>query len=488
DRGYLNAPLYGTADDLYGDGDDLTADAALATKIFETPLRLALPTSGGDQRPPHTLAAVMVRGDLFTNGYNVYLKRGASSFNVIRTDNTFAVRGTLAADYPADTDKIDTRLGFLLNVNSADNDLETPELDEALDGRYLILLGAEILSLVSATLVSGTQFRCYAIRGMFDTIRLAHPAGSEAFIFPRRDLSPFTSKRFALGMVATFKVQPFVDDNERDLSSIGEQTHVITARARRPLPPANLRRCQNATDLHGDAKNPTYKASGGMATIYLRWDLTDPAHDDFWQQWRAVQAPAWSGTETYSRYDRVSHKGGTFTSLVDGNSAIEPGVSGSWQNSWLMETPFETRTVLDFLTLGIGCTLDHTTDKVQKTSHGLANGAKLYLDGATLPPELPPGTLLYVVNATTDDFQLALRANGDAVAFSANGSAVVYSLVKRTVEVGRSKSSYTVTYSTLTGASWFNTSPLDGFIVRAHGKANGLLSTWFIDLKLTREP
>ncbi len=44
---------------------------------------------------------------------------------------------------------------------------------------------------------------------------------------------------------------------------------------------------------------------------------------------------AWSGATTYSADDAVSHNGSSYVALT-GSTAVEPGVTGGWQTSWML--------------------------------------------------------------------------------------------------------------------------------------------------------
>lgn len=76
----------------------------------------------------------------------------------------------------------------------------------------------------------------------------------------------------------------------------------------------------------------------------------------------------------------------------------------------------------------VACTLDNTSDTVEDTAHGLENGQPIRLLG-TLPTGLAVDTTYYVVNKTTDDFQVSLTVAGAAITFTTNGSGVTYRTV-----------------------------------------------------------
>lgn len=65
------------------------------------------------------------------------------------------------------------------------------------------------------------------------------------------------------------------------------------------------------------------------------------------------------------------------------------------------------------------------TDKVNETAHGLLDGAKIVFvagAGATMPTGLLAHQVYYVVNKTTNNFEVSLTEGGSAVNFTTNGS------------------------------------------------------------------
>ena len=67
---------------------------------------------------------------------------------------------------------------------------------------------------------------------------------------------------------------------------------------------------------------------------------------------------------------------------------------------------------------GVACTFAHTTNKVTKAAHGLANGTKVMLSGADIPSDFNTHTVYYVVSTATNDFQLSLTEGGSAITFT----------------------------------------------------------------------
>jgi hypothetical protein len=85
------------------------------------------------------------------------------------------------------------------------------------------------------------------------------------------------------------------------------------------------------------------------------------------------------------------------------------------------------------------CTFDNaantiTTRLVDNTTaynHGLANDQKIkFKTGGTLPPEILPDTLYYIISATATTFQISLTLGGSLIDFSTNGTGTHYLLHK----------------------------------------------------------
>jgi hypothetical protein len=69
------------------------------------------------------------------------------------------------------------------------------------------------------------------------------------------------------------------------------------------------------------------------------------------------------------------------------------------------------------------CTFDSTTNIITCTAHGLIAGRRVRFSGATLPEGISQYTTYYVINPTTDTFQIALTAGGAVVPLLTNGDA-----------------------------------------------------------------
>jgi len=76
---------------------------------------------------------------------------------------------------------------------------------------------------------------------------------------------------------------------------------------------------------------------------------------------------------------------------------------------------------------GTAFTVDAGTDTIESTAHGLSNGNQIAVAtgaGGTLPDGLAEDATYHVVNAGTDDFQVALTPGGDPVEINDAGTGV----------------------------------------------------------------
>jgi hypothetical protein len=108
-----------------------------------------------------------------------------------------------------------------------------------------------------------------------------------------------------------------------------------------------------------------------------------------------------------------------------------------------LDSEFATVYAALFLFNGVAFTATNATERINKTSHGLANGTCVMLKAVgTLPTGLSEGVLYFVINQTTNDFQLSLTSGGSAVTFSDDGTgANEYSVVPTLAGTGGTEAS-----------------------------------------------
>ncbi len=119
------------------------------------------------------------------------------------------------------------------------------------------------------------------------------------------------------------------------------------------------------------------------------------------------------------------------TELQIHGGSVLPGVKFDFNKLVIIEVgtanrPFVVQLYCGTQATGVACTFDFTAgtveDMIVSAGHGLSNGDKIQFSG-TLPAELSPLTVYYVVNKDTDYFQVSLTLGGAAVEFTDDGGA-----------------------------------------------------------------
>lgn len=356
ERSWINQDVYGTADDDIPGTDAANAIPAVHQAILELPYDLSLPfidKKGTRAAPSISLLALLARPDEVTTRYSVWKKKSATSdvYDKVGTDDAFALHGTLDSPWlPSSTNTIDQSVGFLVTINSVENELVSVGLESALIDDTLIFIvnppgslvrQPEILSLIRAELVSGTTFKLYAVRGRYDTDKQSL-LGADVWIVPRKIITPFTHGGLANKSAHTYKIQTLVDDSETPLTELDPIALTCIARPYRATRPVNIRKVASGTVFNGQTISGIYTVP---SSIWFRWDFTDEQADDFWVQWRALNPPAWVSTEDYEQYDEVKVTA-TGTNLrldtktylaKEPSTNIKPGVTTGWQSYWSLK-------------------------------------------------------------------------------------------------------------------------------------------------------
>jgi hypothetical protein len=200
------------------------------------------------------------RGDVVSNGFNLWKQRSSLSYRDAGTYDTFAQRGHVVMAYPEDTLLIDDTLGIEIQFDSLDDELDEVSFTEAQENRLLAFVGGEIVSVWNAQLIAAGRYRLWTLRARYDTKRQTHAEGSEVWVGFREDL-PLRSDNMS-PPDKVFKLQPFFLQSELDLADVDPISITLGKRAYRPLAPLNLR-------VAGDGVNPTYGAGGD---IVADWD------------------------------------------------------------------------------------------------------------------------------------------------------------------------------------------------------------------------
>lgn len=254
------AELYDRADVINHSPDGAAVEPLAQWRMIELPKALA----AGAVAP--TLAPLAVRGGFATVFAHVLDSQDLISYDFLDDFTQFAIGGTLAADYPQETDALDLSVGMLVNLVGPD--LALPgQSDIAMEnGKLLVFVGDEILSVRQFTYVSATQVRVFATRGKFDTGQLAHAAGEEVYVIKQRHLTRMTADAFSEDQQIAFKLQPGSIGEQFDLSLVDAQTLTIVGRDLMPQPFTHL--IVSGTPA---ADGPTYTTDD---SIQFDWTLT----------------------------------------------------------------------------------------------------------------------------------------------------------------------------------------------------------------------
>lgn len=128
----------------------------------------------------------------------------------------------------------------------------------------------------------------------------------------------------------------------------------------------------------------------------------------------------------------------TATVTVTGNYGIgasaTAGTSSSTAGSTVINTVNTTGVVAGMLAVGTNCPVtstvngsaDPATDTITAVAHGLNNGRKVSFSSTGVTTGLAQNTIYYVVNATTDTFQVSSTVGGAPINFGGSTSAVTF--------------------------------------------------------------
>jgi hypothetical protein len=253
DTGFFNGDHYAAVADVPPTENVFEVQALAFQMVIEAPWGL---TETSQPR----IVFLAARGDTVSNGFNVWKQRSDLSYRQVADFESFAQRGHLVADYPADTLLVHDHLGIEIQFDSLDNDLDEYTFLEAQENRLLLFVGDEVLSCWNAQLIATGRYRLWTIRARYDTKRQTHAVATEAWVVLRDDLA-MTADDMSPPL-KTFKLQPFLLQSEFDLALVDPQPITLQRRAYLPLAPLNLR-------VFGDGHNPTYETG---AAIVVDWD------------------------------------------------------------------------------------------------------------------------------------------------------------------------------------------------------------------------
>ncbi len=196
------------------------------------------------------------------------------AYDKVDNHESFAIRGTLVEDYPADTALLDHYQGMLVNFGTTTNPPNGPSWNNAMEDELLLFAGDEILSVAEIVPVE-TGYRVTGIRGRFDTRATALAAGTELYFIARQRLKKMTHATFKQYVRCNLKLQPTVLRKTLDMAQASTVGLSLTGRVNCPLGVINLR-------AFGEGRNPTYTTG---EHIELSWNLCEHSPRDFWGRW-----------------------------------------------------------------------------------------------------------------------------------------------------------------------------------------------------------
>jgi hypothetical protein len=156
DTGFFNADHYAAG------ADDVPAENVFEVQALGYEKLVEAPWGFKETSTPQVVF-LAARGDLVSNGFNLWKQRSDLSYRDVGAFDNFAQRGHVVAEYPAGTLLIDDYLGIEIQFDSLDNDLDEITFLEAQQNRLLLFVGNEILSAWEPQLVAAGRYRLWAI-------------------------------------------------------------------------------------------------------------------------------------------------------------------------------------------------------------------------------------------------------------------------------------------------------------------------------------
>lgn len=264
-----------------GDPDirDVSVDALVTTDVFGAPYVLV-----GEAREIISVAARETGTEL---GYQLFMSiDGGTSYSRIGIVKQYTFYGTLDDEYLSSTYQIDDEFGFQItfSAESQITAIETTTREHLLTGKYIALLGDELLSFQTITPVSGTTYKIENIfRGRFDTEKVTHAAASPFWLLGLSFFGILAHADLLVGESRKFKMVPYNSMSSGSLSAAVVVDHTITGRALTPYRPDNL-----AAD--GKGIRPTYT---GGDDIVLTWRARIRGAD--WADFECNAPSTWEG-------------------------------------------------------------------------------------------------------------------------------------------------------------------------------------------------
>jgi hypothetical protein len=176
-------------------------------------------------------------------GFDVYISMdGGTSYVLVGTTGNILAYGELVDTYPV-TYAIDEETGFTAEFDFVVDlqDVESSTWANVLSGvANTAMLGSEIISFLSITPVSGTQYLFEGIvRGRYGTKIEEHAAGTPFYIVPL-STATLAHSEIIPGASRKFKFVPFNFENIGDIADSNVLDLAVTGKARTPYEPINF--------------------------------------------------------------------------------------------------------------------------------------------------------------------------------------------------------------------------------------------------------
>lgn len=187
----------------------------------------------------------------------------------------WAVYGTLDAGFGLNVEydtsgslQIDFSSSFDADVSDYITSIQAASELDMRTGTYLLLINGELMKVVGVEDLGGSIYAFNVIRGCYDTVRIPHSSGEEAFLFLKTSgallFDPIIDQ---LDSVVQYKAQAFASDQQEDPTSLETEFVSNVGLYRRPFCPSNFR--ANAPDLPLSRLSPRYSST---EDIHFEWD------------------------------------------------------------------------------------------------------------------------------------------------------------------------------------------------------------------------
>lgn len=187
-----------------------------------------------------------------------------TSYILLTAHNRFAQRGTLTADYSANTRTID-EVGFAVQLQGVDTSLDEQTAFNALADEFLAIVDDEILSVSAVTIAAEATYQLQLVRSRFGTVKAAHAQGADVYLIRKADLLALQHPSFKVGSELSFKVVVKSGSLGESLEDVDAVTYTVAGTIFTSIAPSNLR--INLAEV-----NPAFAAA---SPVRIDWSLPD---------------------------------------------------------------------------------------------------------------------------------------------------------------------------------------------------------------------